>query len=61
MTKEGIEKLVALMASHNLGLSDKLKPAFHDVHPVARPIVKDQKIKNPHWLVGFTAAEGCYH
>ena len=58
MTKEGLEKLVALKASHNLGLSDKLKQAFHDVHPVARPIVKDQ---NPHWLVGFTAAEGCYH
>ena len=60
LTKEGIEKVVALKASHNLGLSDKLKQAFHDVHPVARPIVIDQKIKNPHWLSGFTSGEGCF-
>ena len=60
LTKQGIKLLVALKANQNLGLSDKLKLAFTDVIPVARPLVKDQTIKDANWLAGFTSGEGCY-
>ena len=60
MTKQGIKLLVALKANQNLGLSEKLKLAFTDVIPVARPLVKDQTIKDANWFppAGFTSRWG---
>ena len=40
LTPEGLRKIVAIRASINLGLSDKLKLAFPDVVPVERPEVE---------------------
>ena len=37
-----------------------LKLDFPDVIPVIRPLVKNQKIKYPNWLAGFTSADGCF-
>jgi hypothetical protein len=48
LTIEGLRKLVAIKASMNNGLSDQLKAAFPDITPVARPLVVDQEIKDPH-------------
>ena len=45
----------------NRGLSEKLKSAFSDVVPVVRPLVENQKIEDPHWLAGFSSAEGCFY
>jgi len=47
LTIEGFRKIVAIKASLNKGLSDKLKEAFPNVIPVPRPIVVDQVIKDP--------------
>jgi len=58
---EGLQQIVNLRASINNGLSQKLKEAFPDTIPVQRPIVKDQVIKDPNWLAGFTNGEGCFH
>lgn len=44
----------------NLGLPDKLKLAFTDVVAVARPNIKDQKIKDSNWIAGFTSGEGSF-
>lgn len=61
LTKEGLNKLVAIKASMNLGLSESLKAAFPaNIIPVPRPLVKDQEIKDPNWLAGFTTGEGCF-
>jgi len=60
LTIEGIQKLIAIKASMNLGLSDGLKAAFHDTIPVKRPIVEDQQIKDPNWLSGFTSGDGSF-
>ena len=60
ITTEGLKRIVAIKANHNLGLSDKLKYAFPDVIAVARPIVKQQTIKDLNWLAGFTTAEGSF-
>ena len=60
LTIEGLHKIVAIKASMNLGLSEKLKTAFSSVIPVVRPLIKNDEIPSPHWLAGFTSAEGSY-
>jgi hypothetical protein len=60
LTREGLEKIVAIKASINNGLSDELKAAFPDTIPVTRPSIVDQGIKDPNWLAGFTSGEGCF-
>lgn len=64
LTETGLRKIVARKASMNNGLSLALTSAFADVTPVNRPLVlagsADKKIKDPNWLAGFTAAEGCF-
>lgn len=74
LTMDGLEKIVAIKASINRGLSDELKAAFPGppqnflgyVIPVKRPIVtlpvgcEVKKIFDPNWLAGFTSAEGCF-
>ena len=52
--------MVGIKASINRDLSKELKAAFPDVIPAERPLVLDPKITNPHWLAGFTSAEGCF-
>ena len=61
LTKEGLRKIVAIRASMNRGLSEKLKSAFPGVVPVVRPLVENQKIEDTHWLAGFASAEGCFY
>ena len=62
LTMEGLEKIVAIKASLNNGLSAELKAAFPEIIPVPRPSVvgvTPLEIKDPNWLAGFTSAEGC--
>ena len=60
LTETGLRKIVARKASMNNGLSLALTSAFTDVTPVNRPLILDKKIKDPYWLAGFIAAEGCF-
>jgi|SRR5436305_1389589 len=46
-TIEGLQKLVAIKASMNNDLSAALKAAFPDTIPAPRPLVMDQKVKDP--------------
>jgi hypothetical protein len=48
LTKEGLDKIVAIKASINRGLSDNLKKVFPDIIRVSRPLVVNQEIKDPH-------------
>jgi len=61
LTIEGVQKIVAIKASLNLGLSDELKVAFSNTIQVKRPLVWDQEIKDPNWLAGFVSGEGCFY
>ena len=61
LTDEGLIKIVAIRASMNLGLSEKLKLAFPEVVPVERPLVELPQTIDPQWLAGFTDGEGCFH
>ena len=60
LTREGLEKIVAIKASMNLGLSKKLQAVFPNVNPVARLLVRTQKIPHPSWVSGFASGEGCF-
>ena len=59
LTQEDLQAIVNIRASINLGLSDQLKAAFSNTVPVKRAVVVNQVIRDPHWVVGFTSAEGC--
>jgi len=60
LTIEGIQKIVAIKASMNLGLSDELLVSFSDIKPVSRPSTNKNKIEDPNWLAGFISGEGCF-
>ena len=60
LTKVGIDNIVNIRASMNLGLTDILKAAFPNYSPILRPIVEGLIIPNPLWVVGFVSGEGCF-
>jgi hypothetical protein len=60
LTPEGLQKIVNLKASLNLGLSDKLKTSFPNTVPVQRPKVSFNGIPDPNWLSGFAEGEACF-
>jgi hypothetical protein len=51
LTDEGLLKIVAIKASINLGLSDKLLLAF-EVEPHFRPKINTLEIPDPNWVTG---------
>ena len=61
LTIDGFQKIVAIRAAMNWGLSEKLQLAFPDVVPVERPNVELPQIIDPHWLAGFSSGEGCFY
>ncbi len=61
LTVKGLEKIVNIKASMNLGLSDTLQSEFAGYVPVERPVVNYDKIKlDPYWISGFISAEGSF-
>ena len=47
LNKEGLQEIVNIRASINLGLSPELKAAFPKTMPVSRPFVENSKIPDP--------------
>lgn len=60
LTLEGLQEIINLKASLNLGLSDVLKSAFPNINPVDRPRIENQIIPDPQWMAGFASGEGCF-
>lgn len=60
LTLVGLQQIVNLKASINLGLSDELKVEFSNTIPVPRPLVQLPENINPLWLAGFASGEGCF-
>ena len=48
LTLEGLNKIVAIRASINLGLSESLKEQFN-VIPVTRPVIPVTNVPSPYW------------
>jgi hypothetical protein len=47
LTQKGLQEIVNLKASLNLGLSDKLKEKFSYTIPIPRPKIKFEGIPDP--------------
>jgi hypothetical protein len=60
LTKEGLQNLVNLRATLNLGLSNELALAFPNTKPVTRPVIDNINIPHPDWVAGFTSGEGSF-
>ena len=60
LTSEGLQEIVNLRATLNLGLSSALKAAFPNSNPVPRPELKNISIPHPFWVAGFTSGEGSF-
>ena len=60
LSVKGLQEIVNIRASINLGLSDSLKTVFPNTVPVDRPLIKDISTPNPDWMAGFVSGEGCF-
>lgn len=60
LTREGVDKLVAIKASMNKGLTGELKALFADIIPMTKPELERGLIIDPQWLAGFISAESCF-
>ena len=59
LTLQGLNEIVNIKASMNLGLSDMLKSEFDGHIPVEKPLIDNNNIIiDPHWISGFVSAEG---
>lgn len=61
LNQKGLEEIVAIKASLNLGLSSLLKQHFPHIFPITKPEVSTQSIPNSNWLTGFTEGDGCFY
>jgi hypothetical protein len=60
LTNAGLHEIVAIKASMNLGLSEKLSISFPEITPYERPIVNILSIPDPNWIIGFTDGDGSF-
>jgi LAGLIDADG endonuclease len=60
LTVKGLQDIVNLKSSLNLGLNDTLKKSFPDTKAIPRPLVSFDGIPDPNWLLGFAEGEGCF-
>jgi len=60
LNQKGINKILALRSSLNLGLSPSLKNRFPNIIPISRPKVVIKNIPDLIWILGFSEGEGCF-
>jgi len=60
LSMEGLNQIVNIKASLNLGLSDIVKSSFKDIVPVDRPVISTQTIPDPNWVSGFVDGEATF-
>ena len=60
LSAKGLQEIVNIRASINLGLSDSLKAIFPNTVPVPRPLIENISIPGSEWMAGFVSGEGCF-
>jgi len=58
LTIEGLQEIINIKASKNLGISDIVKSEFNKINPVKRAIIQTTNIPDPNWVSGFVSGEG---
>jgi len=61
MNCKGLQEIVNLKASLNLGLSENLKTYFPYTLPIPKLAVPFKGIPDPLWLTGFAEGEACFY
>jgi hypothetical protein len=61
LTIQGLQKIVNLKVTLNLGLSENLKKDFPDIIVLPRPDFEVYRIPDPNWLSGFSEGESCFY
>lgn len=61
LNEKGLKKIISIRASMDKGLTGTLKSIFPNIVAAQRPVIKNQSIKSPLWLVGFVDGEGCFY
>lgn len=61
LTIEGLQKILSIKATMNLGLSVKLSEEFPYITPTPKPLIQQREIPDPNWLAGFVDGEGCFY
>jgi|ERR1700761_77539 len=54
----GLQEIINIKSSMNLGLSDNIKSEFFLINPVERPLIKTTYIPDPNWISGFVSGDG---
>lgn len=60
LTEDGLQQIINLRASINLGLSDLHKSKFPNYIPIARPIINYNEIPDSNWITGFVSGDGSF-
>ena len=61
LSAKGLQEIVNIRGSMNLGLSDSLKTVFPNTVLVVRPLIENiTTIPHPEWMAGFVSGEGCF-
>ena len=58
LTPEGLQEIINIKSSMNLGISDDLKFYFINTVPVKRPTIQTNKIQDFNWISGFVSGDG---
>ena len=60
LSNQGLNQIINMKASMNLGLSDFLKSEFNKFTPVERQIIKTESIPDSNWVAGFVTGDGSF-
>ena len=58
LTLDGLQQIINIKASLNLGVSNTLKTEFSNITPVKREIIQTNNIPDSYWISGFVSGEG---
>ena len=54
----GLDQIINIKASMNLGISETIKSEFSQINPVKRTQIETTNISDPNWISGFVSGEG---
>lgn len=60
LISEGLQEIVNICASMNLGLSSTNKKNFPSTIPIVRPLVENAEVPHSQWMAGFVSGEGSF-
>ena len=55
---QGLNQIINIKASMNLGISETIKSEFSQINPVKRTQIETTNISDPNWISGFVSGEG---